>query len=293
MYPWLDPSGRFSVFKLAVFIALLVPGTVLLWPVIAEGGATIPVKEAILESGEWTIRILLITLLVTPLRRITRFSKLVQVRRQIGVAAFCYVMVHFALYAISQNLDPVRIASEIALRIYLTIGFVAVVGLAVLTATSTKSAMRKLGAKWGRLHKLVYPIAVLGVVHFFLQSKVDVSEATLMAGLFVGLMLYRFAYWRGWSLRSAVTLSVVAVVAGTVTVGIEYAWYALATGIPAERVVSANLEWMWPLRPAWNVFLAGMFMVVILPFGKDGTMRVFFANLMAERRLRPQHSRGG
>ena len=82
-------------------------------------------------------------------------------------------------------------------------------------------------------------------------------------------------------------------VAGAVTVGIEYAWYALATGIPAERVVAANLEWMWPLRPAWNVFLAGVFMVVILPFGKDGTMRVFSANLMAERRLRPQHSRGG
>ncbi|WP_349676410.1 sulfite oxidase heme-binding subunit YedZ, partial [Thalassospira sp. UBA1131] len=125
MFPWLDPSGRFSFFKLAVFIALLVPGIVLLWPVIAEGGATIPVKEAILESGEWTIRILLITLLVTPLRRITRFSKLVQVRRQVGVAAFCYVMIHFGLYAISQNLDLGRIASEIVLRIYLTIGFVA------------------------------------------------------------------------------------------------------------------------------------------------------------------------
>jgi len=293
MYPWLDPSGRFSFFKLTVFVALLVPGIVLLWPVIAEGGATIPVKEAILESGEWTIRILLITLLVTPLRRITRFSKLVQVRRQIGVAAFCYVMIHFGLYAISQNLDLGRIASEIVLRIYLTIGFVALIGLAVLTATSTKSAMRRLGATWGRLHKLVYPIAVLGVVHFFLQSKVDVSEATLMAGMFVGLMLYRFAHWRGWSLRSAVTLSVIAVSAGLATSGIEYAWYAFATGIPAERVFEANLEWMWPLRPAWNVFLAGMLLVVILPFGKDGAARQLFGNLMGLLSSKPQHSRGG
>jgi sulfoxide reductase heme-binding subunit YedZ len=293
MYPWLDPSGRLSFFKLAVFVALLVPGIMLLWPVIAEGGATIPVKEAILESGEWTIRILLFTLLVTPLRRMTRFSKLVQVRRQIGVAAFCYVMIHFGLYAISQNLDPVRIASEIALRIYLTIGFVALVGLAVLAATSTKSAMRRLGAKWSRLHKLVYPIAVLGVVHFFMQSKIDVSEATLMGGMFVGLMLYRFAHWRGWSLRSAVTLSVIAVSAGFATAGIEYAWYAFATGIPAERVFAANLEWMWPLRPAWNVFLAGMLLVVILPFGKDGIARQVFGNLMGMLRPRPQHSRGG
>jgi sulfoxide reductase heme-binding subunit YedZ len=277
MYPWLDPSGRFSLFKLIVFIPLVVPGLVLLWPVIAEGGATIPVKEAILESGEWAIRILLVTLLVTPLRRITRFSKLVQVRRQIGVATFCYVAIHFGLYAISQNLDPARIASEIILRIYLTIGFVALIGLAILTATSTKSAMCRLGAKWGRLHKLVYPIAVLGVVHFFLQSKVDVSEATLMAGMFVGLMLYRFAHWRGWSLRSAVTLSVIAVIAGLATTGIEYAWYALATGIPADRVFAANLEWMWPLRPAWNVLLSGLALAVIAQFGRDKPVRSLIA----------------
>lgn len=293
MYPWLDPSGRFSVFKLAVFIALLVPGIVLLWPVIAQGGATIPVKEAILESGEWTIRILLLALLVTPLRRITRFSKLVWVRRQIGVAAFCYVMIHFGLYAISQNLDVLRIASEIVLRIYLTIGFVALVGLTVLAATSTKSAMRRLGAKWVRLHKLVYPIAILGVVHFFMQSKIDVSEASLMAGMFVGLMLYRFAHWRGWKLRSFVTLLGVAVVSGLATAGIEYAWYALATGVPADRVVAANLEWMWPLRPAWNVFLSGVVMLVIWPFGRDGAARGMLAHLIAAVRFKPQHSRGG
>ena len=178
------------------------------------------------------------------------------------------------------------------MRIYLTIGFVAVIGLAVLTATSTKSAMRRLGAKWVRLHKLVYPIAVLGVVHFFLQSKIDVSEATLMAGMFVGLMLYRFAHWRGWSLRSSTTLLSIAVLAGLATAGIEYAWYALATGIPADRVVAANLEWMWPLRPAWNVLLAGILVAATLPFGKDGFFRVKIGNLFGMI-LRPQHSRGG
>ncbi|MEQ8391514.1 MAG: ferric reductase-like transmembrane domain-containing protein [Thalassospira sp.] len=291
MYPWLDPSGRFSVFKLTVFVALLIPGAFLLWPVILEGGATIPVKEAILQSGDWTIRILLITLLITPLRRITRFSKLVQIRRQVGVAAFCYVIIHFALYAISQNLDVVRIASEIVLRIYLTIGFVALLGLAVLAATSTKSAMRKLGAKWTKLHKIVYPIAILGVVHFFMQSKIDVSEATLMAGLFVTLMLYRFAHWRGWSLRSVTTLLGIAIVAGLSTAGIEYAWYALATGVPADRVASANLEWMWPMRPAWNVFLSGLGMIIVCQFGRDGAGRVLIGNILTSVRFKPQHSR--
>ena len=268
MYPWLDPSGRFSFFKLAVFVALIIPGVVLLWPVIVQGGATIPVKEAILESGEWTIRILLIALLLTPLRRIIRFSRLVQVRRQIGLAAFGYAVLHLGLYAITQSFDLVRIASEIALRIYLTIGFVAVVGLAVLAATSTKAMMRTLGKNWVRLHKIVYPIAFLGIVHFFLQSKIDVSEATLMAGLFVVLMLYRFVHWRGWSLRSMPTLLGVALVSGLMTAGIEYSWYALATGIPADRVAAANLEWMWPLRPAWNVFFVGGLMGIIALFGK-------------------------
>ena len=293
MYPWLDPSGRFSFFKLTVFVALLVPGVMLLWPVVLEGGATIPVKEAILESGDWTIRILLISLLITPLRRITRFSKLVQVRRQIGVAAFVYVMVHLSLYAISQNLDLGKIVSEIFLRIYLTIGFAAVVGLSILAATSTKAAMRKLGANWSRLHKASYGIAILGVLHFFMQSKIDVSEATLMAGFFVALMLYRFAHWRGWSLRSFMPLLAVSAVAGLATAGIEYAWYALATGVPADRVFAANLEWMWPMRPAWTVFLTGLFMIVVCQFGRDGAARTVIANVMASVRFKPQHSRGG
>jgi sulfoxide reductase heme-binding subunit YedZ len=293
MYPWLDPSGRFSLFKLIVFTGLVIPGVVLLWPVVLQAGATIPVKEAILESGEWTIRILLITLLVTPLRRITRFSKLVQVRRQIGIAAFCYVVIHVGLYAVSLNLDLLRIASEIVLRVYLTIGFVALVGLAVLAATSTKASMRRLGAKWGRLHKLIYPIAILGVVHFFMQSKIDVSEASLMAGMFVGLMLYRFAHWRGWKLRNAFTLLAIAVVSGLATAGIEYAWYALATGIPADRVFAANLEWMWPLRPAWGVFASGLILMLIYPFGRDGAVRKLLSAMKESLRLKPQHSRGG
>ncbi|MCC9622533.1 sulfoxide reductase heme-binding subunit YedZ [Thalassospira sp. MA62] len=293
IYPWLDPSGRFSYFKLCVFVLLLVPGCVVLWPVVIGAGATIPVKEAILESGEWTIRILLISLLITPLRRITRFSKLLQIRRLVGVSAFVYAMIHFGLYAISQSLDPVKIASEIVLRIYLTIGFCAVVGLAILAATSTHGAMKRLGRNWMRLHRLVYPIAVLGIVHFFMQSKIDVSQAALMGGLFVGLMLYRFAHWRGWSLRSMITLLMVAVVAGLATAGMEYAWYALATGVPADRVLAANLDWMWPLRPAWNVVLAGLAMIVVSLFGRDGIGSRWLNGLADVAGLKVRQSRGG
>jgi sulfoxide reductase heme-binding subunit YedZ len=114
-----------------------------------------------------------------------------------------------------------------------------------------------------------------------------------MAGLFVALMLYRFAHWRGWSLRAASTLIAIALIAGLATAGIEYAWYALATGIPAERVAAANLEWMWPLRPAWNVVVAALVMVVIYPFGRDGAGRAAFSSLWNSLRLKPQHLRGG
>lgn len=293
MYPWREPTGRFSFFKLGVFLALLVPGCVLLWPVIVQGGATIPVKEAILESGEWTIRILLVSLLLTPLRRMTRFSKLVQVRRQIGLGAFGYAVLHVMLYAISQNLDLIRIGSEIILRVYLTIGFVAVLGLLVLAVTSNRAAMRKLRARWVLLHRMTYVIAILGIVHFFMQSKADVSEATLMAGFYVALMLYRLVHWRGGNLRRAGWLIGIALTAGLATAAIEYGWYELATGLPAERVAAANLVWMWPPRPAWTVFLTGLAMAGVVLLRCDGAGRMLLVNGLSVLRPKLRHSRGG
>jgi len=293
MFPWLDPSGRFSVFKLTVFVLLLVPGCFILWPVIAEGGATIPVKEAILESGDWAIRMLLISLLITPLRRITRASKLVQIRRQVGLAALGYALIHLLLYMLSQSWDVLRVANEILVRIYLTIGFVALTGLVILGMTSTKSAMRKLGRNWTRLHKISYGIGVLAALHFFMQSKIYVSEATLMSGFFVALMLYRAAHARDWSLRSPLVLVSIAVLAGLATAGIEYAWYGLATGVPPSAVLVANLEFMWPLRPAWNVLLCGLVVVVISLFGRDAIGREWLGQIASSLSVRPQRSRGG
>ncbi|WP_417814180.1 sulfite oxidase heme-binding subunit YedZ [Thalassospira alkalitolerans] len=293
MYPWCDPSGRFSVFKLTVFVLLLVPGCFILWPVIAGGGATIPVKEAILESGDWAIRMVLISLLITPLRRMTRASKLVQTRRQVGLAALGYGLTHLMLYALTQSWDVLRIANEILARIYLTIGFVALTGLVILGATSTKSAMRKLGKNWARLHKASYGIGVLAAVHFFMQSKIDVSEATLMAGFFVALMLYRVAHARDWSLRSPLVLVMVAVVSGLMTAGIEYAWYGLATGVPPSAVLAANFEVMWPLRPAWNVLLTGLFIAVVSLFGRDAIGREWVGQIASTLFVRPRRSYGG
>lgn len=263
MYPWRDNAGRFSTFKLMVFIAVLVPGVVVLWPVAFHEGVSLPIKDAIHGTGEWTIRMLLISLAITPLRRMTRWSRLVLVRRMIGLAALGYILCHFVLYAADLSFDLSRVASEIVLRIYLTIGFVALMGLVVLGVTSTNGMMRRLGRNWGRLHKASYGIAALGILHFFMQSKADVSDATLMAGFFVWLMLARVANRFDLSLKSPKVLAGLAIVSSLGTAGIEYAWYGLATGVPPLVVLQANLQWMWPLRPAWDVVIIGMLLTVL------------------------------
>ncbi|WP_114088877.1 sulfite oxidase heme-binding subunit YedZ [Thalassospira profundimaris] len=268
MFPWLDHAGRFSSFKLMVFIAILVPGCVVLWPVLFHDGVSLPIKDAIHGSGDWAIRMLLISLAITPFRRVTKFTKIVLVRRMVGLAALGYALCHLLLYCIDQSFDISRIATEIVVRIYLTIGFVAVMGLVVLGITSTNGMMRRLGRNWGRLHKASYGIAALGILHFFMQSKADVTEATLMAGFYLWLMLSRFASKMNWKMKSPVTLLGLAIAAAIGTAAIEYAWFALATGVPPLRVLQANFYWMYPPRPAWIVLIAGV-LIALYPVIKQ------------------------
>ncbi|OSQ38833.1 sulfite oxidase heme-binding subunit YedZ [Thalassospira mesophila] len=268
MFPWLDHSGRFSTFKLMVFVAILIPGCVVLWPVLFHEGVSLPIKDAIHGTGDWAIRMLLISLAITPLRRVTKFTRVVLVRRMVGLAAMGYALCHLLLYFIDQSFDVSRIATEILVRIYLTIGFVAVMGLVVLGVTSTNGMMRRLGRNWGRLHKASYGIAVLGILHFFMQSKLDVTEATLMAGFYLWLMLSRFASKMNWKMKSPVTLLGLAVAAALGTAAIEYAWFAIATGVPPLVVLQANLQWMYPLRPAWDVLIIGL-LITAFPLVKQ------------------------
>ena len=95
-------------------------------------------------------------------------------------------------------------------------------------------------------------------MHFFIQSKADVYEPTLMAGFFLLLMLYRLAHWRGFSLASPLVLAAIAVLAALGTAAIEYAWYGIATGVPPGRVLAANLQFSFSIRPAWWVLATGL-----------------------------------
>lgn len=267
MTPWTDRSGKFSPLKAAVLAGLLLPAAWLCWGVatgslvaavpVGPLGAR-PITELIHRTGDWAIRFLLMSLAVSPARRILQWPKLINVRRMLGVGAFFYAFAHLLLYMLDQKLRLGFIASEIALRFYLTIGFVALLGLSALAATSTDAMIRRLGGNWNRLHRIVYAVAVLAALHFFIQTKLDVYQATLMAGFLIALFLYRLAHRRGLSLTSPWTLAGVAILAGLATAAVEFAWYGLATNVPPMRVLAANLSFGYTIRPAWWVLWAGL-----------------------------------
>ena len=257
-HPCLARSGRLSVLKLIVFIALFLPGTWIAVELSLGWLAPKPVTEAIHDTGLWAVRILLVSLAVSPLRRIGQWHKLIVVRRMLGVAVLAYAAAHFTLYVVDEKFDIERIASEIVLRFYLTIGFVALLGLAALGATSTDAMVRRLGAQgWNRLHGFVYVIGVLALLHFMIQSKLDVSQPVLMMGLFLLLMGQRLLARVGHG-DGVAGLSGLAVAASLLTALFEAVWYHVRNGIDLGEVLSANVDFDSPLRPAWFVLIAGL-----------------------------------
>jgi sulfoxide reductase heme-binding subunit YedZ len=255
--PWRDRNGAFSPFKALVFGALFVPAVLL---AVAAWEGTLrpkPWQAATHDAGTWAIRLLLLSLLVTPARQILRQARIAELRRMIGVAAFAYALLHLLLYAGDEKFDWWKIASEIVLRFYLTIGFAALAGLAALAATSTDGALRRMGgAAWRRLHRLVFPIALLALLHFALQSKIDVTEPMLMAGFFVWLVGYRLIAPEGGA-PGAWALLGLALSAMAAAAALEAGWYGVATGVDPWRVLAANLDVAFGLRPALWVGIAG------------------------------------
>lgn len=263
MYPWTDRAGTFSALKSAVLLACLAPGASLLAKAIGGMLGSKPLTYAIHDTGDWAVRFLLLSLLVTPMRTIAAWPKLIMVRRMLGLTALAYVLIHFVLYVVDQRYDLIKVASEIALRFYLTIGFAALIGLAVLGGTSTDAAIKRLGTvRWNRLHAIVYGLAVLSLVHFFIQSRLDVTQPVLMSGFFVWLMGYRLLRKRDVAIN-LLSLSALALTAGLATALIEVAWYASMTGVKASHVLAANLDFSFVIRPAWWVLWAGLALALV------------------------------
>lgn len=251
--PWNDRAGRFSPIRAVALAAALLPG---LWIAAALAGNDLgprPLAAATHETGLWAIRFFLASLAVTPLRRAGILPRLIVVRRLLGVTALAYALAHLALYVADMGFDLAKVATEIALRSYLTIGFVALLVLVALGATSTDRAIRAMGRGWHRLHGLAYPAALLGLWHYALQLKLDAGEAILLTGVFAALMGARAAAAAGLPLASPLVLLGLAGLSGLATAGIEAAWYAATGGVDPWSVLGANLDFAWRIAPAWHV----------------------------------------
>jgi methionine sulfoxide reductase heme-binding subunit len=254
--PWRDYSGRFSPLKTTVFVALFLPALWVAYRFATHRLGARPLDEALLEIGQWTLRILFLALTVSPLSRMLAWPRLNLIRRMLGVGAFAYIATHFSLFIVSESYNLGTVASEILKRVYLSIGFVALLGLAALAATSTDNMVRRMGARrWQALHRFVYLIGVFGLVHFFLQSKLDEWEPTVMIGLFGWLMGWRALAWfhgrRPVPLWKVVLLSLAA---GPFIALLEAVYFHFAYHVTIIRVLMADLSLETGVRPAWVVF---------------------------------------
>jgi sulfoxide reductase heme-binding subunit YedZ len=183
------------VLKALLFLACLVPLGKLALELFGVAGTSLganPIEELMHRLGIWGLNFLLITLTVTPLRRLTGMNWLLRFRRMLGLFAFFYLLMHFLTYlGLDQRFDLAAIIEDIAERPYITVGFTALMLLVPLAATSTHAMMRRLGRRWQKLHRLVYLIAILGVVHFYWQVKLDTLEPLIYATILAILLGYR------------------------------------------------------------------------------------------------------
>ena len=188
------PSDKTIAFviKPVLFMVCLVPFVMLVSGVVNDTLGTNPVETMTHKTGEWTLRFLLITLLITPLRRLSGNNWLIKLRRMLGLYAFFYACLHFLTYIwFDHYFDWMEIVTDIPKRPFITVGFSAFVLLIPLAVTSTNKMMRRLKKNWARLHKLVYVIAVLGVLHFLWAVKADKLEPLFYAGMLLLLLGYR------------------------------------------------------------------------------------------------------
>ncbi len=259
-WPWRDRSGRLSGLKAAALVIEIAPAAWIAWQFASHTLGARPITEMIHQTGLWAIRFLILSLLVSPLRALFTVHRLVLVRRQLGVTALLYSLAHLVLYAADENWKLVTVVSEIWLRFYLTIGFVALVGLLVLGVTSFDGMLQRMGHWWKRVHRLVYGIAVLALLHFFMQSKSNVDQALLVAGIFLWLMCWR-AMPAGPD-RAPLPILLLAAAATLLTAVVEYAWFALATNVPPLRPLGAELNIAYGPHAAGQVLLLGLSMAV-------------------------------
>jgi len=262
---WRDRRGRVSLLRVAALVLLVAPLAKALVQAgdIAHGAR--PLNELIHRAGFWALVFLGVTLAVTPFRRILRLGNLIDIRRMLGVGTFCYIAAHLTLFFADQSYDVGKAIHEITHRVYLIFGGMAWLGLATLAVTSTDGMVRRLGGpRWRRLHQIIYVIALFALVHYFQQTKADVTVPTFAAGLFLWLIAYRLlAWWQGTSDLSTANLLVLAIVVSALTFLGESVGIAIAFHVSPLLVLGMIFDFDAGIRPGWQVLAAGLLVVAI------------------------------
>jgi sulfoxide reductase heme-binding subunit YedZ len=182
-----------SLLKLGVFGACLIPLGILVGNALTDNLGANPIDEITDQTGIWTLRLLLVTLAVTPARRLTGWNRLIQVRRMLGLFAFFYASLHFLTYLwLDQFFAFEDIIDDVMERPFITVGFTSFVLLIPLAITSTTAMIKRLGGKWWqRLHRLVYATAIGGVVHYLWLVKADIRLPLIYGSILALLLAYR------------------------------------------------------------------------------------------------------
>ncbi len=183
-------------FKPVVFLVCLIPLSRLVWLAYSGGLGANPIEFITRSTGTWTLVFLLVTLSITPLRKLTGYNALIKLRRMLGLFAFFYACLHFTTYIwLDQFFELASIWKDIQKRPFITVGFASFVLLIPLAATSTNAMMRRLGRRWQQLHRLVYLIGIGGVVHYWWLVKKDITQPAIYALVLVILLGYRISVW--------------------------------------------------------------------------------------------------
>ncbi len=186
------PARTTGWFKPAVFCTALIPFAWLIWRIAVNDLGPDPAQELAISTGEWTLRFLLITLSLTPLRNISGQIAFVRIRRMVGLFALFYAAIHFTVWmSLLLGFRWFAIGEELLERPYISIGFLALLILIALGITSPKAMVRRMGRNWKRLHRLIYLAAILAIIHLTWILRTDVSEAVFYGSILAILLGYR------------------------------------------------------------------------------------------------------
>jgi len=181
------------VLKPAVFVAALAPFLWLLYNAFWGDLGANPVETITNQTGIWTLRLIVATIAITPIRWLTKWNPIIQFRRMIGLFAFFYSVLHFSIYfVLDRSMMVEGLWDDVVKRPYITVGFIGFVMMIPLALTSTKGWIRRIGGKrWALLHRLVYVTAIAGVIHYWWKVKLDVTDPMIYAAIVAILLGWR------------------------------------------------------------------------------------------------------